>query len=187
MRKWLNYRTIFRFCIIGCTYLLTIETALLPKISFKTATHRPTITSSLTVSITLAASPATRATSTGPRNRFQNKNNSPVKRFIRSSASSNNRFLQSPAIHSPRLCVVLATWPNKFAFGSQNTRSKQSTTLLRFPKPSRWIDATFQSGKGGTNWMTLLVTREVVATASFNTPNGKVQRTTSAKQIFKLA
>ena len=39
----------------------------------------------------------------------------------------------------PREAVVEPTWPNRLQLGSQNTRSKQSTTLFKFPKPSRII------------------------------------------------
>ncbi len=83
---------------------LTCGTALFPKMDLSTAIDRPTITSSLTFSIMAAASPATSANNTGALYRFQNRNS------------------------SPRLAVVLPTWPNKLAFGSQNMRSKHNTT-----------------------------------------------------------
>lgn len=82
----------------------TCGTALLPKMPFKTAIDRPMMTSSLTFSMMAAASPATSASKTGALYRFQNRNS------------------------SPRLAVVLPTWPNRFAFGSQKMRSKHSTT-----------------------------------------------------------
>lgn len=82
----------------------TCGTALLPKMPFNTAIDLPMMTSSLTFSMMAAASPATSASRTGALYRFQNKNN------------------------SPRLAVVLPTWPNRLAFGSQKIRSKHSTT-----------------------------------------------------------
>lgn len=75
--------------------------------TFKTAMHRPTITSSLTFSITQAASPATSASSTGALYKFQNRKS------------------------SPRDAVVLPTCPNKFAVGSQKIFSKHNTTCNR--------------------------------------------------------
>jgi len=82
----------------------TWGTALLPNIPLSTAIDLPTITSSLTFSMMAAASPATRANRTGALYKFQNRNS------------------------SPRLAVVLPTWPNKLALGSQKTRSKHKTT-----------------------------------------------------------
>lgn len=56
---------------------LTCGTAPLPKMPFRTAIHRPTMTSSLTFSIMAAASPATKARSTGARYKFQKRKSSP--------------------------------------------------------------------------------------------------------------
>ena len=73
-------------------------------IPLSTAMQRPTMTSSETFSMMAAASPATRASSTGALYRFQNRNS------------------------SPRLAVVEPTWPNRLEVLSQNIRSKQRTT-----------------------------------------------------------
>lgn len=107
--------------------ILTSGTFAVPNIPLSTNMQREIIISSDMSSMTLAASPATKANSTGARYRFQNKN------------------------ISPRLAVVLPMCPNKLPLGSQKMRSKHSTTLLRLPKPKRSIAATFQSGNGGEN------------------------------------
>ena len=58
-------------------YQLTDGTVTEPKIFLKTTSVRPIITSSVAHSTTLAASPATKAMSTGGFIKHQNRNNSP--------------------------------------------------------------------------------------------------------------
>merc|ERR1719259_997270 len=123
------------------------------------------MTSSLTFSITCAASPATSASSTGARYRFQNRNN------------------------SPRLAVVEPTCPNKLALGSQNWRSKHSTTLFRFPKPRRLMAVTFQGGSGGEKVTVLggwVAGAEGGATHCFITPRGSVHSTAQPWMVSGL-
>lgn len=105
-----NHTTLSNFVtyFINRTYhLQTWGTALLPKIPFNTAMALPTMISSETFSSLFAASPATRAMRTGDLYRFQKRNS------------------------SPRFAVVLPTWPKRFVFGSQNTRSKHRTTYTK--------------------------------------------------------
>lgn len=80
---------------------------------------------------------------------------------------------------SPRLAVVLPTWPNKFVSGSQKTRSKHRMTLLRFPKPSRLIAVCFHSGSGGSK-QTVFSWRDVSSMAILRTPSVSVDKTMSA-------
>lgn len=95
--------------------------------------QRPTITSSLTFSITQAASPATRASRTGALYKFQNKKS------------------------SPRDAVVLPTWPNKLAVGSQKMRSKHNTTwkieekITRLNYVSRYAEKFREKNKFNLN------------------------------------
>lgn len=86
---------------------------------------------------------------------------------------------QFTELYLPRLAVVLPTCPNRFMSGSQNTRSKHSTILLRFPKPNRSMAVCFHCGNGGSkrtvfNWF------DSFAMAIFNTPSVNVDRTMSA-------
>uniref|UniRef100_A0A6B0UUK9 Uncharacterized protein n=1 Tax=Ixodes ricinus TaxID=34613 RepID=A0A6B0UUK9_IXORI len=125
-----------------------------------TAMQRPMMTSSLTFSMMVAASPATSANSTGARYRFQKRKS------------------------SPRLPVVLPTCPKRLELGSQKMRSKQRTTLFRFPNPRREIAAPFHSGSGGTNW-TVLGRLGLLRTDCLRTPRGSVQRTASALKVAR--
>lgn len=140
------------------------------------------ITSSLTLSITLAASPATSATSTGPRYKFQNKNNSPVNGKIDPRYSIITTKRVAGERNLPLLCVVLATWPKRFEFGSQKMRSKQSTTLFRLPKPRRSMAAAFQSGSGGENCGALGEDAAFGESDSLSTPKGRVHKTISPEK-----
>ena len=79
---------------------------------------------------------------------------------------------------------MLPTCPNRLALGSQKIRSKHSTTLFRFPKPSRWIAATFQSGKGGMNCTVFGTPWVLAAVHCFNTPNGNVHSTASPESTY---
>lgn len=117
--------------------------------------YLPTMTSSVTFSMMAAASPATKASKTGALYRFQKRNS------------------------SPRLAVVLPTWPNRLAWGFQKILSKHRTTLFKFPKPNLWIAEVFHSGRGGLNW-TVLSCPLAGAALSFRTPKGRVHSTTSA-------
>lgn len=135
--------------------ILTSGTFGVPNIPLSSNMHLAMIMSSDTSSITPAASPATRANSTGARWRFQNRNS------------------------SPRLDVVLPMCPNRLPLGSQKMRSKHNTTLLRLPKPKRSMAATFQSGNGGENCTVFGNDLVLWLVDCFRTPKGNVQSTTS--------
>lgn len=158
---WHTYFNALRIHIYVSFIILTSGTFAVPNIPLSTNMHREIITSSDMSSMTLAASPATKANSTGARYRFQNKN------------------------ISPRLAVVLPMCPNKLPLGSQKMRSKHSTTLLRLPKPKRSMAATFQSGNGGENWTVFGSDWVFLLVDCFNTPKGNVQSTTSPVNNIK--
>lgn len=87
----------------GVQKRLTCGTWELPKIPRNTAMTRPITMSSFTFSMMLAASPATKASSTGALYKFQNRKS------------------------SPRLAVVRGTWPKRLMCGSQKILSKHNT------------------------------------------------------------
>ena len=82
--------------------------------------------------------------------------------------------------HSPRLAVVLPTWPNRLLLGSQKMRSKQRITLFRFPKPSRLMASCFHVGSGGSNLTVFIWFEGGGLMATFRTPRVRVHSTRSA-------
>lgn len=87
---------------------------------------------------------------------------------------------QKELFDSPRLAVVLPTWPNKFVVGSQKMRSKQRITLFRLPKPSRWMASCFHVGSGGSNLTVFIWCDGGGLMATFSTPRVRVHSTRSA-------
>jgi hypothetical protein len=96
MKNWIKFYT--------KSIYLTEGTVTEPNIFLNTTSVRPIITSSVAHSTTFAASPATKAISTGGFVKHQKRNN------------------------SPRADVEALTWANNVWFESQKTLSKHRTT-----------------------------------------------------------
>lgn len=89
------------------------------------------------------------------------------------------RFKIKMNLNSPRLAVVLPTWPKRLMSGSQKTLSKHRTTLLRFPNPRRSIAVRFHCGSGGSK-RTVFAWQDSSSMAILRTPSVNVERTMSA-------
>lgn len=107
--------------------------------------------------------------------------------IIRSAVNCDDKNKLTPkertlpmTLNSPRLAVVLPTWPNRLVVGSQKMRSKHRITLFRFPKPSRLMASCFHVGSGGSNLTVFNWFEGSGAMATFRTPRVKVLSTRSA-------
>ncbi|MPC16724.1 hypothetical protein E2C01_009556 [Portunus trituberculatus] len=157
---------------------------------FSTAMQRPTITSSLTFSMMAAASPATSASNTGARYRFQNRNSSPAMCPDTTKTMSAGVGLTSAHCGGANVAKQVGVWIPKHPVKTQH-HLHGSPGL---PKPSLVMASAFHCGSGGLK-ETVFGALGLVPMDCFRTPRGSVHNTASAameghighNNIWKLA